>query len=623
MNKTRSESKKKSLDNLLVVWIFLIALSLRMIWLVQYQQSPTFDYPLLDFTFFQARANAYLNGQFFSEGYLFNPLYPMFLALVFKLFGHDLFFPRLIQVLLGSANVFMVFRLGKHAFDRYAALCAALLTAVYLPLIYFDAILMATSLITFLLLAGINGIVSAQRTGHIAWYILSGAGMGLVVLGRPNFLIVALVIALWIITLASHGTAWRRLGMGALFLGCIFLVISPITIHHWRTHKEFILVAPHGGINFYIGNNPDATGTYYSVPGISDNPGQQVRDSIDRVSEILGHPATASEASAYWMQQSIQFVKDDPGAFIRLFLRKLALYWNKSELPSEYSIDFDSRFHSVLRWPLPWFGFLGPLAITGIFFCVVFHRQKRRESVLLLAILGSMMFAVVLFFVHARYRMTSIPFICLFAGLAMAEFVRQLTAGNRRVLIPGLLILAAAAVFCNLRLFEPNPLPGYYNLASASYRAGDMPSAERWLTTILEQSESIKSRFLLGTIQQETGRTAMAEKNYRMILKQDPTHYDAALSLGVVLTQQGKIDQAEDIFRRGVEIDPDRPEARLNWAVLALKNDQLNVVSQQINILKTMPLNRKLQQQISQLEHLLKKQEAQDKGDSAPIMQIP
>ncbi|HPQ42257.1 MAG TPA: glycosyltransferase family 39 protein, partial [bacterium] len=354
MKTNSSEPRKKSIDSLLLVWIFLAALLLRILWLVQYQQSPSFSYPLLDFTFFQERAYEILNGRFFSDGYLFNPLYPIFLAGVFAVFGGDLFFPRLVQVLLGSFNVLLVYRLGRHAFGRPAAVAAALLTAVYLPLIYFDGILMATSLITFLILVTVNILVSAQHRQSVAWSAAGGLGMGAVILGRPNFLIVALAIALWLATLTPRTAPVRRLAMGILFLAGLSAVISPITLHHWNTHREFIIVAPHGGINFYIGNNPDATGTYYSVPGISDNPGTQVRDSIDIVSQKLGHPASAPEASSYWMHQSMQFMKTDPAGFFRLFLRKIALFWNKSELPSEYSIDFDSRFHSILRLPLPW-----------------------------------------------------------------------------------------------------------------------------------------------------------------------------------------------------------------------------------------------------------------------------
>jgi len=286
------------IDRVFLLWIFFLALAVRIIWLFQYQESPTFNYPLLDFTYFESRAREIMNGQLFSEDYLFNPLYPLYLAAVFKTFGSDLFFPRLIQVILGSLNTLLIYYLGTYAFSRYTGIIAAVITALYLPMIYFDGILMATSLITFLLLFMISLLVFGKSKNQIIFYIISGFSMGIIVLGRPNFLLAAIALTIWILWDGSSGPFRRRYLRGLIFFVCTLAVISPISIQYWIAHNEFIIVAPHGGINFYIGNNPDATGAYTSVPGISDVPGEQVKDSVRIASEQLGHAASPSETSA-------------------------------------------------------------------------------------------------------------------------------------------------------------------------------------------------------------------------------------------------------------------------------------------------------------------------------------
>ncbi|HPQ40911.1 MAG TPA: tetratricopeptide repeat protein, partial [bacterium] len=237
---------------------------------------------------------------------------------------------------------------------------------------------------------------------------------------------------------------------------------------------------------------------------------------------------------------------------------------------------------------------------------VAFHRSNHRDAFFLLVVLLGMMAAVILFFVHARYRMASIPFVCLFAGMAVQEFIRYLRENNRRRLALSLPVLIGAGFFCNLPRFEHNPLPGYYNLANAYYQSGDLPSAEHWLTYILERSDSEKSRYLLGTIQQQSGRPDAAEDTFRAILRDNPGHYDAALSLGIVLTRQQKPVEAEAIFRQAIEADPKRPEARLNLAVLGLQTGRPDIAAHQIEILQQLPLDPAVKQRVAAVVQMLK-----------------
>ena len=43
-------------------------------------------------------------------------------------------------------------------------------------------------------------------------------------------------------------------------------VISPWTLRNYRVHGEWILISSNGGINFWIGNNEQATGEFIEPP---------------------------------------------------------------------------------------------------------------------------------------------------------------------------------------------------------------------------------------------------------------------------------------------------------------------------------------------------------------------
>jgi len=596
-------------NNITVIWIFLLALVLRMLWIMQYQQSPLFNYPLLDFTFFSSRAHEILAGHWFSDNYLFNPLYPLYLSLVYTIFGTDLFFPRLIQAVLGSINVLLVFRIAIYAFDRSTAVYAAILTATFLPLIYFDAILMSTCLITFLVLCTSVLLIHAQNRNQNILYLASGILFGFVILGRPNFLLLIIPFSIWIFISETATSLIRKIAKISLFTSVALLVISPITIHHWFQNHEFIIVAPHGGINFYIGNNPEATGTYMSIPGISDLPGKQVLDSQRLASESLGRELTSDEVSQYWINKSKVFFSQQPIAAIKLFLRKIALYWNKREIPSEYSLDFDSNFHSFLRLPLPTFAILGPLGLVGLLM-FFFNRSNNwsRASLPILVIAG-MMVAVIIFFVHARYRMTVVPWISILGGYAISEFVVLLKSRSWRNLSLYLVLLIPSTAFCNLDLVNRNDLPGYYNLANAYYQAGNNQMAIHWLETILDKSESVKTRLLLGNIQMEIHDLDAAKNNFRTILNIDSHNYEALLNLAIILTQQQEFENAYKLFKYGIMLDREKPEAYFNLAILLSNQERITEAITILDKTSKLKMTTRFREQITSLKSALKKRQ--------------
>ncbi len=86
--------------------------------------------------------------------------------------GVGVYAPRLIQCLLGTASVLLVYWLGRACFSRRAGLFSAGIAAVYGPLVFYDANLLKPSLGLFLLLAGLAALLRAA----------SGSGGGLMLL---------------------------------------------------------------------------------------------------------------------------------------------------------------------------------------------------------------------------------------------------------------------------------------------------------------------------------------------------------------------------------------------------------------------------------------------------------
>jgi len=89
------------------------------------------------------------------------------------------------------------------------------------------------------------------------------------------------------------------------------MVISLIIIRNYSIEKRFTPSAL-GGINFYIGNNPKATGCFISPHGISISPIEEIKTSIHYAEKESGKRLTPSQASHYWLLKGLKFIKDNP-----------------------------------------------------------------------------------------------------------------------------------------------------------------------------------------------------------------------------------------------------------------------------------------------------------------------
>ena len=146
------------------LFLFSFALLWRALYLHQTAAgSPFFDAPMADAqAFFQQAEQFAATFSLGEEPFTGPPLYPVFLGVLFRLFGADFFAFRLIQFTLGALSVVLLYLIGRRVFSPGVGLAAGAAAAVYGPLIYFEgellppglAILLGLSLVLFLLRRG-------------------------------------------------------------------------------------------------------------------------------------------------------------------------------------------------------------------------------------------------------------------------------------------------------------------------------------------------------------------------------------------------------------------------------------------------------------------------------------
>jgi hypothetical protein len=456
------------------------------------------------------------------------PLYPWFLSVIYRVFGPDLTAVRSVQALLGVFTVAFITVYTRRLFRSSAAgIAAGVLAALYLPSIFYEGVIMPTTLILFLNAFFLFLMVPQDRPPGPARLMVAGFVLGCSVMAKPVALLLLPVGILHLVSTRNYschrdhevtGTNSRLRGRrllrysAALLIGLVF-AMTPLTIRNSRTTGTFMPVTAGGGISLYIGNNPRANG-FYSVPFYRDMPlGATPEVQLQRMRLLAESESkremSPREISSFWTGKALEYIRTNPRKTASLALRKFMYFFNRYERANVESIQFHRQFGGVISLPLPGYWFAVSFALVGIFLTV-----KMWDRLLLLygGILTYLASAVV-FYVLARYRMPVVVFMIPFAGAAVTLLLKAVR--DRKFI--DVVIFALA-------------------LLLASYATGLKIARD---TTFGRATRMVR----LGKVYASEGDTARAISIWKEALSVDPGHPDAERCLtdaGVKLPDENK-----------------------------------------------------------------------------------
>ena len=546
---TKSKRIRLSRDFLIAAIIFVFALLVRLIYFYQASDNPTFLTPIIDSMVYHEAAHKLLTegvmgGQFFWQSFF----YPFFLSRLYYLTGPSVVAAKLFNFVLGSVTAVLIYALGKRLFGRQTAVLAAIIFALYGPCISFEAELLATAWECFFpVLLVMLLIKTAEPAAKNRLCLTVGICAGLSIITRAPFVPFVVASGIWLTWKLWRNSLTRTSAVlkTLSFIGPTVTIPIMVGLLSYIEIGCFFPLPPSGPVNLYIGNNPNSEQT------LMIRPGEQWNDLM-AMPQINGIKDKREQAH-FFMQKFLNYVKNNPGRYLKGLLNKTSQFCCSREVPRNTDVYINRKYSSlmsVLTFKIGNFGFpfglLLPLAIIGIVL------NFRRIPIVISLFLLLYPLSLVLVFVCDRYRLLTIPILCIPVAMAIQQIYHALKV--RRFIKAALLILVVSTLAIAASLEGPfvqekydYEAEMYYCVAFEHYKKADYIRAHEYVSKALARRQDYANAYaLLGMIYSRTDRPDLAVECLSKSLEIYPVPHIKRYLLAENLLRLNRPDEAKE-----------------------------------------------------------------------------
>lgn len=519
--------------------VFCAALVFRLACFIQSFGNPLLYLQILDESYYVSLGRAVASGFILGEKGLFymDPLYGYVLGAFFYLFGADLLYVRVFQILLDSFNAALVAVIAVRFGGRVCGVTGGLIYAFFGPAAFFCLLILKTTLSITLTLLFIVILYKASKDEKARWWLALGVTGALTLFTRANHAVIVALAPLFCLFIARPPTP-RFLKNMAYYLSGLLLILSVGAVRSYSAAGEFAIFPTQGGRLAYLCQNPDNLTGRHKPPSFSRGGTETLEADFHREAERrVGKTLLQSEVSSYWTGETLRFVSQNPGAMPLILARKLYGAVADYEISDNHSYKQWSSFAGALGLPFPTFAFLLAAGLPGL---ATMTWRNRMAAFLWLPVVGAL-FTMLVFYPSARFRMEAVPFLAMgvgFSAIAVWDWV------NRR---DNLRLVGFAAVFMSLFL------------ASKSYPEGKNSGDEEFfLTKAYLKANNVK--------------LAWDTASRGMELFPDQSRFPRMM--GIAAISGGDAQAAISMMNRSLAIHPDSPESWHNLGLAHMMNGE-------------------------------------------------
>lgn len=521
--------------------------------------GPAFDHPILDADYYDHLATRLASGAGFpDEPFWQPPLYPWLLGWLYRIFGHTLWAPRLFQAALGAASAALCCESARRLTDKpLAGIAAGLLVALHGTLVFYDGELLPTTIAAFAASLVLWILTCVPPSGKSAVGLGVAVGLGALAVA-PIFLLVFP---------AAWAVAEKKSLRPLLCAAAAVAVIAPVTLTNRARSGEWIFISANGGVNLWIGNNPNVDRAMAIRPGAEWEAlvGEPERQGV----------AGAGAQSDYFVKKTARWCASAPGACLKNLAWKTRLLLVSRDLPRNEDLYIAREQSPVLGALVARMGgaalpytLLWPLGVGGAVFLWL---GRSRERIAVIAAALALAAPSILFFVSGRYRAPLAPALCVLAAVCLIELAKPREQPAWAPTAAGLLTLALAVWPVKLAVDRVNfRAETYYAVGGRLARLGDHEGAAKALSeAIARRPDYLEAAYNLALTLEQLQRWQDAVKAYDRILRRNPTMLEARVHRAHALFETGDVTAAGEAYRGLATDAPELPDVWLGLAKVA------------------------------------------------------
>ena len=389
-------------------------------------------------------------GKMPDQGYMYSPVYTLFLFILEVISQGNLVVMRALQALLCALIPVIIYRTGiKLRTGRPAAQQAAVLYCFYGPalLVSLDFLREAPLGLCFIVMTYF--LISGFYRKCIREYMIAGALAGLCILGRENFIpVVFMPVAL---LLLKDVRKYFKMKYAAGYIAAMAMVVMPVLLYNYFKFDNFAIIPGH--MNNVIG-------AYHGE-------------------EAARNASVAAES----------IIKNIPG--------QLGKYVSSYEIANSLSVYSHREIVDFFKIFLIPFNLLIALAITALA-----YKIRNRGVILVALLIAGYVCSMVFFEMFYRFRIPTVPLLCVLSGIGMALIINCLERKN--YIRAGTALLLTAIVFIPTwrDADKLRPAGERRSTAAVLIQSGRYAAAEDYIDNLREQkipTEGLET-FMIKTV---------------------------------------------------------------------------------------------------------------------------
>lgn len=335
--------------------------------------------------------------------------YPLFLAIIYRIFGHSYFMVGVINVLLSLCICMLTYLIAKSLVGPSTSRLTLLVLAFFPSQIFFTNVLASEILFTVLLLLIIFFLLRPDFHAKISLPLITGVLFGLLILVK------AVALFLPLVSVFLYFKSRERFGW-ILRNTLLTIMVAFLTLFPWMLRNKLALgtftVATSGGINLYIGNSPISSGGWVWQ---KENPFEKLSAPNEVENDRLGY------------KLATEFILHDPLRFVLRGIKKEIFLFVTDNSAIAKELDLAAQSKRVDKFVV--FNIIGEVyyllilifSVGGVVMFLKQRREKKPGFHLLYGILIYWMGIHFIFFGIDRFHFPLVPILSIFASGFLAS----------------------------------------------------------------------------------------------------------------------------------------------------------------------------------------------------------